>query len=389
MTEKIFRSPLIPKLPHVGTTIFAVMSGLANEFGAINLSQGFPDFPISEKLIDLVRNYMRRGYNQYAPMTGVPRLREAIAAKVESIYGAAYDVDREINITAGATQGIYTAVQSVVHRGDEVILMTPAYDSYAPAVLVNGGIPVYVPLEPPSFTINWDAVGAAVTPKTRMIIVNTPHNPTGSALTEADMRALVGITSQTDIIVLSDEVYEHIIFDGRPHQSVVRFPELMERSFVVSSFGKTFHATGWKMGYILAPSNLMEEFRSIHQFLVYSCNTPLQHALADFLADRANYTGIPRLFQKKRDLFLDLIGSSRFEYTPSGGSYFQLVDYSRITDERDTDFAVRMTKEFGVASIPVSVFYDKPEEIQARVLRFCFAKRDETLEKAAEILCRI
>ena len=306
MTEKNNRGRLVPKLPHVGTTIFAVMSGLAHEYGAINLSQGFPDFPISETLIDLVGDYMRRGNNQYAPMTGVPRLCEVIAAKVESIYGVAYDAAGEINITAGATQGIYTAVQSVVHRGDEVILMTPAYDSYAPAVLVNGGIPVYVPLVPPAFTINWEAVEKAVSPKTRLIIVNTPHNPTGSVMAETDMRALIRITSGTDIIVLSDEVYEHIIFDGQTHQSAVRFPELVERSFIVSSFGKTFHATGWKTGYILAPSHLMREFRSIHQFLVYSCNTPIQYALADFLSDSSNYTGIPHLFQKKRDLFLDL-----------------------------------------------------------------------------------
>jgi methionine transaminase len=387
--KKIYPGQLKPKLPRVGTTIFAVMSGLANECGAINLSQGFPDFPISENLIELVRDYMRKGYNQYAPMTGVPRLREVIAAKVESIYGVTYDVDREINITAGATQGIYTAIQSVVHSGDEVILMTPAYDSYAPAVMVNGGKPVYIPLQPPMFTIDWKGVEAAVSPRTRMIIVNTPHNPTGSTLTEADMRELIRITANTDIIVLSDEVYEHIIFDGKIHQSAVRFPELVERSFIISSFGKTFHATGWKTGYVLAPANLMQEFRSIHQFLVYACNTPIQNALANFLADKDNYTGIPQLFQAKRDLFLDLIKSSRFTYTPSGGSYFQLVDYSRITDEPDMDFAVRMTREFGVASIPVSVFYDNPDANQNKVLRFCFAKKDETLVKAAEILCRI
>lgn len=389
MTIKTYPGHLEAKLPQVGTTIFAVMSGLANECGALNLSQGFPDFPISETLIELVRDYMHKGYNQYAPMTGVNRLREVIAAKVESIHGVSYDVDKEINITAGATQGIYTAIQCVVHRGDEVILMTPAYDSYAPAVLVNGGTPVYIPLKPPLFTIDWEGVKAAVSPRTRMIVVNTPHNPTGSVLTEADMRELIRITANTDIIVLSDEVYEHIIFDGLTHQSAIRFPELVERSFVISSFGKTFHATGWKTGYVLAPSNLMKEFRSIHQFLVYACNTPIQNALADFLAVKDNYAGIPQLFQKKRDLFLDLIQSSRFSFTPSGGSYFQLLDYSRITGEKDTDFAVRMTRESGVASIPVSVFYDDPEKNQNNVLRFCFAKKDETLVKAAEILCRI
>ena len=382
-----FQGELVPKLPHVGTTIFAVMSRLSEECGAINLSQGFPDFPISEDLIDRVRFYMRAGHNQYAPMTGVRPLREAIVNKVEDLYSIRYDPEKEINITAGATQGIYTAVQSVVHRGDEVIVFAPAYDSYVPSIELNGGVPVFVELDPPAFSIDWEKVRKAISPKTRMIIINTPHNPTGSVLTPQDMEELQGIVEGTDIIVLSDEVYEHIIFDGVPHQSVLRYPRLAERSFVLFSFGKTFHATGWKIGYCLAPENLMGEFRSVHQFLVYCVNTPIQLALSDFLQDAKNYLDIPGFYQEKRDLFCKLIKGSRFAFTPASGSYFQIVDYSRITGEKDTDFSVRMTKEFGVASIPVSVFYDKP--VYNNVLRFCFAKKEETLREAAEILCRI
>jgi len=376
-----------PKLPHVGTTIFAVMSQLANEHNAINLSQGFPDFEISGKLIELVRHYMKEGQNQYAPMQGIPLLRERIIQKIEELYSAKYDPETEINITAGATQGLYTAIQSVIHPGDEVIIFLPAYDSYVPAVIINGGKPVYVPMNPPDYSIDWKQVRSLITPKTRMIIINSPHNPAGCVLGSNDLKQLEEVTEGTDIIILSDEVYEHIIFDGLEHQSILRYPRLTERSFVVFSFGKTFHATGWKTGYCLAPKELMSEFRSVHQFLVYACNTPIQHALADFLKDKENYSGISLFYQKKRDFFLKAMKGSRFRFKPSSGSYFQLMDYSQITDERDTDFAVRMTKEHGVASIPISVFYD--EDVDNKILRFCFAKKDETLEKAAEILCRI
>lgn len=378
---------LKPKLPHVGTTIFAVMSKLAHEHGALNLSQGFPDFPVSPELIDRVTHYMKKGYNQYAPMTGVQPLREQICRKAETLYGARYHPEKEINVTSGATQALYTAIAAVVHTGDEVILFSPAYDSYAPAVEVHGGVPVFSNLRPPGYTIDWDEVRSLVNRKTRMIVVNTPHNPTGSILTDRDMRALDELTRGTDILVISDEVYEHIIFDGTPHSSAMLYPGLRERSFVVFSFGKTFHSTGWKMGYCLAPDELMREFRSVHQFLVYCCNTPIQHAIADFLKDDANYTGISPMYQAKRDLFLERLKASRFKFTPTCGSYFQLLDYSGITDEGDMDFAVRLTEEHKVASIPISVFY--PDAVDNRVLRFCFAKREETLEKAAEILCRI
>lgn len=385
MSEK--NTNLKPKLPHVGITIFAVMSKLAHEHGALNLSQGFPDFPVSPELIDRVTHYMKKGYNQYAPMTGVQPLREQICRKAEAIYGARYHPEKEINVTAGATQALYTAIAAVVHAGDQVILFSPAYDCYAPAVEVHGGVPVFCNLTPPGYSIDWDEVRSLINGKTRMIIVNTPHNPTGSILTDRDMRMLDELTRGTDILVISDEVYEHIIFDGTPHQSVMLYPGLRERSFVVFSFGKTFHSTGWKMGYCLAPDELMQEFRSVHQFLVYCCNTPIQHAIADFLRDEANYTGISPMYQAKRDLFLEKLKTSRFKFTPTSGSYFQLLDYSDITDEGDMDFAVRMTREHKVASIPISVFY--PDALDNRVLRFCFAKREETLEQAAEILCRI
>ena len=383
----LYSGPLEPKLPHVGTTIFAVMSRLAAEHDAINLSQGFPDFPIADALIDRVRHYMKKGFNQYAPMSGAQPLREVIAEKVESLYGGRFHPETEITVTAGATQGLFTAIQSVIHPGDEVMVFLPAYDSYVPAIQLNRGVPVFIDLESPDFKIPWKKVRAAVTEKTRMIILNTPHNPTGSVLSGKDLEELRDLVRGTDIICLSDEVYEHIIFDGREHQSLLRHPDLTERSFIVYSFGKTFHATGWKMGYVLAPANLMKEFRSVHQFTVYCCNTPIQMALADFLRDRDNYMGIPDFYQEKRDCFLDLIRTSRFKGLPAAGSYFQVLDYSAITDEKDTEFAARLTRDAGVASIPVSVFYDRP--VDNHVLRFCFAKQKETLERAAEILCTI
>lgn len=375
------------KLPRAGTSIFAVMSGLANETGAINLSQGFPDFAISEKLIGLVTEYMHKGFNQYAPMQGVLKLREAIAAKVQATFGMAYNPDTEINITAGATQAIFTAISAIIRPGDEVIVLEPAYDSYAPAVELNGGTVRYSSLKSPGYEVNWPEVKSLMNAHTRMIIINTPHNPTGSVLSAADMLELGRITDQTNIIILSDEVYEHLIFDGIRHESVCYYPGLASRSFVIGSFGKTFHATGWKTGFVLAPANLMTEFRKAHQFVVFASNTPVQHAIADFLADSSNYEVLPDFYQKKRDFFTGLVSSSRFRIIPCKGTYFQLLDYRKISDENERDFAIRITREFGVASVPVSPFYHDGKD--NKVLRFCFAKTEETLEKAAEILCRI
>jgi len=382
-----FPNTLTSKLPKVGTTIFAVMSKLANEHNAINLSQGFPDFECSKELISLVNKYMKKGYNQYAPMQGIMPLREVIAAKTEELYSAKYDPETEINITAGATQAIYTSIATLIKEGDEVIVFEPAYDCYVPAIELNGGVPVYTQLKPPNYHVDWDEVQKLITQRTRMIIINTPHNPTGSILTSADMLKLEKLTQGTDIVILSDEVYEHIIFDGYEHQSVARFPKLAERSIIVISFGKTFHATGWKIGYCLAPENLMKEFRKAHQFVVFTCNTPIQYALADFLKKKTNYLNLAGFYQKKRDYFNALIKDSKFKFEPASGSYFQLLNYSDITDEKDTDYAIRLTKKTGVASIPMSVFYHLP--VEDKILRFCFAKSEETLEKAAEKLCGI
>jgi methionine aminotransferase len=382
-----FPENVYSKLPQVGTTIFTVMSALANEHKAINLSQGFPDFDISEKLIALVNKYMKKGFNQYAPMQGLITLREALAEKAEKIYGIKYNPDTEVNITAGGTQAIFSAIAAFVKEGDEVIVVEPAYDSYVPGILLNGGIPKYVQLKQPDYRIDWDEVKKVISHNTRMIIINSPHNPTGSVLGPADMKALEKITRKTDIIVVSDEVYEHLIFDGLRHESVCRYPALAERSFMVGSFGKTFHATGWKMGYVMAPENLMAEFRKAHQFIVFTCNTPVQHALAEFLTDDANWNYLNDFYQKKRDFFQKLVKGSRFRIIPSYGTYFQLLDYSAISNEKEVDFAKRITIEHGVASIPVSVFYHK--SVDHKTLRFCFAKKEETLEKAAEILCKI
>ncbi len=382
-----FKGDIKSKLPKAGTTIFTIMSGLANQYNAINLSQGFPNFQVSEALISLVNQYMRKGANQYAPMPGVQALREQIAAKVEKRYTAKYNPDTEITITAGGTQAIYTAIQAMVKESDEVIIFDPAYDSYAPSVLLAGGNPIHYDLKAPDYSVDWNAVKKLITKNTRMILINTPHNPTGAILTAKDMMMLEKLTHGSNIIILSDEVYEHIIFDGFEHQSVCRFPKLAERSFVVYSFGKTFHATGWKTGYVLAPENLMTEFRRVHQFNVFAANTPIQHALADFMKDESTYSGIEQFYQQKRDRFQQLVASSRFKIMPCSGSYFQLLNYAAITDEKDTEFAIRLTKEFGVASIPVSVFYQRG--LDNKLLRFCFAKDDETLERAAEKLCTI
>lgn len=381
------RQPLQSKLPHVGTTIFTVMSKLAQECGAINLSQGFPDFPIDEKLSDLVHAAMNAGHNQYAPMPGLPSLREAIASKVDRLYGFGYDPDTEVTVTAGGTQAIFTALGAVVQPGDEVIIVDPAYDCYSPTVELFGGKPVHVRLGS-DMRFDADAVQRAITPKTRMLMINTPHNPAGTILRDADMKRIVDMLRGTDIILLSDEVYEHLVFDGEPHASAINYPELRERAFVIFSFGKVFHTTGWKMGYALAPEELMTEFRKVHQFNVFSANTPIQHALAEYLKEPLHYETVPGFYEDKRDRFLIGLRTSRFEPLACEGSYFQLADYSRISDEADVDFAKRVTREFGIAVIPISVFYkDAPKD--QRILRFCFAKQDETLDNAIEKLCAI
>ncbi len=375
------------KLPNTGTSIFAVMSQLAQEHDAINLSQGFPDFEVSPDLVDLVVKHMREGRNQYAPMSGLPVLREAIAEKTHRLYGATYHPDSEITVTPGATQAIFAAITAFVREEDEVIIFEPAYDSYVPAVKINGGMPITCKLKAPSFSIDWEEVRRHITSRTRMIIINTPHNPTGSVLGADDMAELEKIVKNTGVLVLSDEVYEHIIFGGEPHQSVCRYPGLAERSLITCSFGKTFHATGWKTGYCLAPANLMKEFRKTHQFMVFCSNTPVQHALAEFLQNPGNYEGIGQFYERKRDLFLEAVKSSRFSYTPAAGTYFQLLDYSQISELPEAEFARHLVTEHKLAAVPTSSFYHKPLDNQT--LRFCFAKSDSTLEKAAEILCHI
>ncbi|HTA84472.1 MAG TPA: methionine aminotransferase [Bacteroidia bacterium] len=375
------------KLPTVGTTIFSVMSALATQHNAINLSQGFPNFECSPELVSLVDQYMKKGLNQYSPMQGIMPLREIIAAKMQDLYGVVYNPEKEINITAGGTEAIYAAITAVVNEGDEVIIIEPAYDCYVPAIELNGGIAIYVKLKAPNYTVDWNEVKKLVNQRTRMIMINTPHNPTGAVMSAKDMKELEKITSGTDIIVLSDEVYEHIIFDGHKHQSVCLYPKLAERSFVVFSFGKTYHTTGWKMGYVLAPERMMAEFRKVHQFLVFCVNTPLQYALTDYMKNKDAYLQLGSFYQEKRDYFIKLLKGSRFKYTPASGSYFQMLDYSGITQEKDTEYAIRLTKEIGVASVPTSVFYHEP--VDNKLLRFCFAKTNETLEKAAEKLCKV
>jgi methionine aminotransferase len=378
---------LTSKLPDTGVTIFSRMTALANAHGAINLSQGFPDFEISADLIEKVHGHMCAGRNQYAPMQGVAVLREKIAEKVYRLYQAEYDPDSEITITSGATEAIFDAITAVVHPGDEVIVLEPAYDSYVPAIRLCAGIPVFVKLHHPDYHINWDEVAGAVNSKTRLIILNSPHNPTGAVLTGKDIAALIAIVRNTDIFILSDEVYEHIIFDGRVHESMCRHPELFQRSFVVCSFGKMVHATGWKTGYCLAPGPLSREFQKIHQFVTFASNTPVQYALADFIAMPDAYLSLSAFYQGKRDFFRSLISGSQFNILPCGGSYFQLLDYSNLSDEPDEAFARRLTTEFGVAAIPPSVFYQEKDD--HRVLRLCFAKTSQTLEAAAERLCRV
>ena len=372
------------KLPRVGTTIFTVMSKLAADLDAINLSQGFPDFDCDPALVDLVAAHMRAGRNQYAPMQGVPALRRAISAKFEMFHGRRYDPDTEVTVTSGGTEAIFDAVACVTHPGDEVIVLEPCYDSYVPAIELSGATAVAVPLRLPDYGVDWPAIRSAVTSRTRAIIVNSPHNPTGTIFTRHDVEQLTTLTRNTNIIVISDEVYEHIIFDGAQHESMARHPELAARSFVIGSFGKTYHVTGWKIGYAVAPAELTAEFRKVHQFVTFATNTPVQYALADMLATPDTLRQLAPFFQRKRDLFLRLMDGSRFRALSCRGSYFQLMDYSSISDEEDAAFAIRLTKEHGVASIPTSPFLTRSKA--PRVLRFCFAKKDETLEKAAERL---
>ncbi|MBK6903596.1 MAG: aminotransferase class I/II-fold pyridoxal phosphate-dependent enzyme [Saprospirales bacterium] len=372
------------KLPHIGTTIFAVMSALANEHGAINLSQGFPNFDPPQALRDLVMKYMNQGMNQYAPMPGVPALRKVIAEKIHSLYGLEVDPETEITVTSGGTQALFTAIAALIGPGDEAILVEPAYDSYGPAIEVQGGVAVSYELAAPDYRVDWARLEQLVTPRTRMIIVNTPHNPTGKTFTAADLHALEQIAERHDLWVLSDEVYEHLIFDGRKHESVFWYPKLYSRSLAVFSFGKTFHNTGWKMGYCVAPPYLMKEFRKVHQFNVFSANTPIQHALAEFLQRPEEYLGLPAFYQQKRDYFLQAIAGSGLRPIPCEGTYFQLADYSPVSDLPDFEFCQWLTREIGVAAIPVSSFYvHKRDE---KVLRFCFGKTEELLERAGEKL---
>ncbi|PKP40580.1 MAG: methionine aminotransferase [Bacteroidetes bacterium HGW-Bacteroidetes-13] len=375
------------KLPQTGTTIFTIMSALAAEHNAINLSQGFPDFESSSELINLVTDAMKKGYNQYAPMPGVLRLREVISEKIASLYGVNYHPESEITITAGGTQAIFTILSAFVKPGDEVIVFKPAYDCYEPAIQLNGGKAISVQLRAPGFQVDWNEVRSLVNERTKMVIINTPNNPSGTVFSKDDMTQLASILEDTNILLLSDEVYEHLIFDGAQHQSAARFPALAERAFIVSSFGKTFHNTGWKMGYCAAPAELMKFFRQVHQFNVFCVNHPVQIALAAYLKNPDTYLTLPDFYQQKRDFFVKRIETSRFKILPCQGTYFQLLDYSAITDEKDTDFAIRLTKEYKLASIPVSVFNEN--QLDQKLLRFCFAKKEETLEKAGEILSKI
>ena len=383
---------LTSKLPRVGTTIFTVMSQLAADCDAINLSQGFPGFDPDPDLLRLIDHYLQRGANQYAPMPGVPALRHQIAVKTERLYGRTVDDTGEITVCTGATEGLFSTIQAVVHPGDEVIVFDPAYDSYEPAVTLAGGITRHVPLTKPSpgqdFVIDWDRLSDTIGDRTRLIMLNFPHNPTGAVLLPEDLHRLAEIVRDTNALLLSDEVYEHIIFDGRQHQSLLRHDELWERSFVVSSFGKTYHSTGWKVGYCIARPELTAEFRKVHQFTTFAVVTPIQHALADFMATRPqHFEELPAFYQAKRDRFCALVKNSRFTFRPAAGTFFQILDYSEISDEADVDIARRLTEEIRVASIPVSVFCEAP--FQERQLRFCFAKDDATLAEAAERLCRL
>jgi len=375
------------KLPGVATNIFTVMSKMAEQYDAINLSQGFPDFDVPSKLIELVYSNMRAGHNQYAPMQGVAKLRDQIAEKVEKLYATKLNPETEITVTAGGTQAIFTAITSFVREGDEVIMFEPAYDCYEPAVKLNGGKPVFIQLPPPNYQINWEEVKKNINARTRMIIINSPHNPSGAVLSEDDLKQLEKLIVGSKIILLSDEVYEHIIFDNKKHQSVLKFPNLLKSSLVVFSFGKVFHATGWKMGYIIAPEQYSKEFRKVHQFNVFSANTAVQYALAEFLKDEAHYLKLSEFYQEKRDYFLNLLSYTKLDFVPTPGTYFQVLDFSKLSDKTEVDFSKELTQKVGVASIPMSAFYHRP--VDNKLLRFCFAKSKSTLEKAVERLVKI
>ncbi len=368
------------KLPKVGTTIFTVMSALATQHQAVNLGQGFPDFNCDPRLVEGVTSAMTQGLNQYPPMTGVPALREAVAAKVQTMYGRHYDPATEVTITAGATQAIITAVLAVVHPGDEVIVLEPCYDSYIPNIELAGGITVPVPLTPGSFRPDFDKIAAAITPKTRAILINSPHNPSGMVWTAQEMLQLQDLLAPTNILLISDEVYEHMVFDGVPHESAARYPGLAARAFIVSSFGKTYHVTGWKVGYVAAPAPLSAEFRKVHQFNVFTVNTPVQHGLAAYMADPEPYIGLPAFYQRKRDLFRAGLANTRFKLLPGEGTYFQCVDITEVSELSEAEFCQWLTSEIGVAAIPLSAFYG--DSFDQRVVRFCFAKKDETLNAA-------
>ena len=385
-------APIEPlsKLPDVGTTIFTVMSALAAEQKALNLSQGFPDFDGPRELLDCVEAHMRDGRNQYPPMAGVAPLRQAIADKVEDLYGLKCSADEEVTVTAGATEALFCAIAAVVHAGDEVIVLDPAYDSYDPVIRLQGGVAVHVPLNAPSFNIDWQLIADAITPRTRLLILNSPHNPTGMVMQDHDIAALSELCAEHDIYLIGDEVYEHMVFDHGKHLSLCAYADLYARSFVISSFGKTYHVTGWKVGYCVAPPRLTLEFRRIHQYVTFTVNTPVQLGIADYLQQHPeHHRELPAFYQRKRDLFCQLLEPSRFSLVPSQGTYFQLLGYSQITAEADDLLARRWTCEQGIASIPISVFYQNPEHCDYSALRFCFAKDDATLAQAAEILCRL
>lgn len=375
------------RLPNVGTTIFTIMSGLANQHSAINLGQGFPDYQMSEALINKVNEVMRKGWNQYVPMQGYMPLRESIAEKVDFLYGANVSPNTQVTITPGGTYAIYTALTTILQPGDEVIVFEPAYDSYIPNIEINGAVPVLISLKFPDYKIDWEDVRKKISPTTKAIIINSPHNPTGSVLSEKDMDELRSVVRNTNIFIVSDEVYEHLIYDNIPHQSILRYPDLLERSFVCFSFGKTYNCTGWKLGYCISSSELMVEFRKVHQFNCFSCHTPSQVALADFLKNKNEYLSLAGIMQKKRDYFFRLMKQTKFDLLPSHGSYFVCARYSRISNEGDKDFAIRITKEYGIASIPVSAFYKSGTD--NNVLRFCFCKKNETLDAAVERLAII
>lgn len=379
--------PIQSKLPGVATTVFTTMSKLATEHNAINLSQGFPDYDCDPNLIALITDAMKNGYNQYAPMMGSINLRNVLSNKTSRLYSADYDPDNEITITAGGTQAIFTALVATINAGDEVIIFEPAYDSYAPTIRLLGGLVKPYEMAPPDYKIDWEMVKKLFTANTKMIIINSPHNPTGTVLGEDDINSLIKLTKDTDVLILSDEVYEHISFDGQKHLSVSLYPELKERSFVVASFGKLLHTTGWKLGYCMAPEYLMKEFRKVHQFNVFSVNSAMQEGIANYLKNEKTYTGLSEFFQQKRDVFSSLLAETRLKLLPCNGSYFQCVTYEEISDLSDRDMAVKLVKDFGVASIPVSAFYVRNTD--HHVLRFCFAKKQETLEKAVQRLMKL